>query len=99
VIDLGPDRDDKVGQIVVVGTPETVAENPPVVRANPQAIAGAASVRGPGSHRWGSECALVELGEGLGVAWLVAWIWEGVEGLGGDWRSRRQNGVCLAIRT
>ena len=28
IIDLGPDGDDKGGEILVVGTPETVAEHP-----------------------------------------------------------------------
>jgi len=34
IIDLGPDGGDKGGEIVVVGTPETVAEHPPVIRAD-----------------------------------------------------------------
>ena len=33
IIDLGPDGGDKGGEIVVVGTPETVAELPPAIRA------------------------------------------------------------------
>ena len=31
IIDLGPDGGDKGGEIVVVGTPETVAEHPMLV--------------------------------------------------------------------
>ena len=99
VIDLGPDGYDKGGQIVVVGTPETVAEHP-TSHTGKSASSCWSSIRQRSWHaKWWSECALVELGKELGVAWLVAWIWEGVEGLGGDWRSSRQNGVCLVIRT
>ena len=43
IIDLGPDGGDKGGEIVVVGTPETVAELPPAILAGiSQAGVGAA---------------------------------------------------------
>ena len=43
IIDLSPDGGDKGGEIVVVGTPETVAELPPAILAGiPQAGVGAA---------------------------------------------------------
>jgi hypothetical protein len=97
--DLGPDGGDKGGQIVVVGTPETVAEHP-TSHTGKSASNCWSSIRQRSWHaEWWSEYALVELGEGLGVSLLVAWIWKGVEGPGGDWRSSRQNGVCLVIRT
>ena len=47
IIDLGPDGGDKGGEIVVVGTPETVAEHPTSHTGQiPQASAEAASSRG-----------------------------------------------------
>ena len=46
IIDLGPDEGDKGGEIVVVGTPETVADHPPDIRANTSTSAEAASARG-----------------------------------------------------
>ena len=56
IIDLGPDGGDKGEEIVVVGTPETVAEHPTShTGKKPQERAGAASARGGDGLRVGLE--------------------------------------------
>ena len=85
-IDLGPDGGDKEGQIVVVGTPETVAEHPTSHWSKSASDCWSSISQRSWHAEWWSECALVEIGKGLGVSWLVAWFGKGLkdlEGIGG----------------
>ena len=72
IIDLGPDGGDKGGEIVVEGTPETVAEHSTshtgrylkqVLEQHPPEVL---------LVEWWSEGGVGGEGEGLGVAWVVA---------------------------
>ena len=69
IFDLGPDGGDKGGEIVVVGTPLKRWQSiPPAIRADTSSKC-CSSIR---QREWRCEGGLGGVGEGLGVAWVVA---------------------------